>query len=157
MYFTCLCAFVPFLLTCLPFFTCLMCPHIFMCLTYPHFFTRLTCFHIFKYLTCPHFTCVTCLKLTLVNENLSTLSGIFTSLKPVSYYAWVFRFLKRKILITLNAKENSSPNSEKHWINTLNIVLNAFRVYNDGTRIMSIHIFLVPVPSTLSAFSVTIA
>ena len=37
------------------------------------------------------------------------LSSIFTSLKLVSYYAWVFRFLKRKILITLNTEENTWP------------------------------------------------
>ena len=35
------------------------------------------------------------------------LSGIFTSIKLVSYSTWPFRFLKQKILITFNAEENT--------------------------------------------------
>ena len=47
---TCLRAFVPFLLTCLPFFTCLTWLHFCTCFTCFYFFMRLTCLHILRVL-----------------------------------------------------------------------------------------------------------
>ena len=47
----------------------------------------------------------------------SRLSYIFTSMKLVSYFAWVFRFLKQKILITFNADEKTWPFEKlKHYL-----------------------------------------
>lgn len=46
------------------------------------------------------------IKLTQINDNLSG-SNSFISMKLVSYSAWFVLFMKRKISITFNAKENT--------------------------------------------------
>ena len=109
-------------------------PSFFTCFTYPHFlctlrplifFTRLTCLYIFTCLSCPHFlrTLRAFIFLRACNlfmymlikfthklmKTYSHLSYIFTSIKLVSYFSWVARFLKQKILITFNAEENTWP------------------------------------------------
>ena len=116
---------VHLLRTCLRFFTCHRCLHFYTWLTCPHFFTCLTCPHFSRALRALTFTWLTCFNfwstfifyvpfvpsfffalIFYLCICYQCLSSIFTSLKLV-YFAWLFLFLKQKILITYNAEENN--------------------------------------------------
>ena len=97
-------------------------PYVLTCLTCLRSFVSLflTCLHFF---TCLHFIYVLLIKLTQINELTydsssllllksviyKRLASIFTFIKLVSYSLWFSLFLKRKVLITSNAKGNTWP------------------------------------------------
>ena len=101
---TCLRAFASYVPS---FFTCLTCLYIFTCLSCPHFLRTLRAFIFLR--ACNLFMYMLIKFTHKLVKTYSHLSYIFTSIKLVSYFSWVVRFLKQKILITFNAEENTWP------------------------------------------------